>query len=507
MQSMARIRRGRVAKVGCTSVCALAAAVLLAAAPAEDAHGATPLSFRTSGSGLTTGLAGVVDRDPVVFGRIVSTGARFVHIFVPWGRVGPTHPLAAWRPEDPTDPHYDWHSVDVAVAEAERVGLEPVLMVHGAPMWAQRCQGRKLFWVPVCDPDPAMLAAFATAAARRYSGRFAGLPRVRYWQGLNEPNLSLFFNPQYRHGGPASPDLYRELINAFYRAVKSVNRSNLVLAAGLGPIARPPWTIGPMEFARRLLCMRGRRFPRPTRGSCDGGVHFDVFDIHAYTTGGPTHEGKVNDVQLGDLQKLRTLLAAADRAGRIRGRFRRTPLWITEFTWDSRPPDPGGLRMATLTRWTAEALYRAWRAGVTHFFWYPLRDEPTRGLPFGETIQGGLFFRGTTVAEDRPKPNLRAFRFPFVAFSRPRGFFFWGRTPNSRRGRVLIQTRRGGGWRNTAVARADRHGIFEGVVRDGYGRRKRGSVRARYRGETAVPFSLKPVRDFYQPPFGKGAPE
>jgi hypothetical protein len=29
-----------------------------------------------------------------------------------------------------------------------------------------------------------------------------------------------------------------------------------------------------------------------------------------------------------------------------------------------------------------------------------------------------------------------------------------------------------------------------------------GTVRARYRGETAVPFSLKPVKDFYQPPFG-----
>jgi hypothetical protein len=36
-----------------------------------------------------------------------------------------------------------------------------------------------------------------------------------------------------------------------------------------------------------------------------------------------------------------------------------------------------------------------------------------------------------------------------------------------------------------------------------YGRYKHGTVRARYRGEKAVPFSLHPVKDFYQPPFGR----
>src|SRR5665811_1828269 len=83
-----------------------------------------------------------------------------------------------------------------------------------------------------------------------------------------EPNLSLYFNPQFRHGRPVSPTLYRRLINAFYAAVKSVSRSNLVLMAGLGPIAVPGLTIGPMRFTRELLCMRGRRNPHPLRGNC-----------------------------------------------------------------------------------------------------------------------------------------------------------------------------------------------------------------------------------------------
>jgi hypothetical protein len=331
---------------------------------------------------------------------------------------------------------------------------------------------------------------------------------VRFWQALNEPNLTLFFVPQFRHGKLASPRLYRRLINSFYFAVKSVHRSNLVLAAGLGPIAVPHLTIGPMRFTRELLCMRGRRDPKPTRSSCEGGVHFDIFDIHPYTTGGPTHKGKADDVQLGDLEKLQELLAAADRAGRIKGRFKRTPLWITEVSWDSKPPDPGGVPMPILKRWTAEALYRAWRAGVSRFFWYGLRDDPPNpSRPSHETYEFGLYFRGATIAEDRPKPHMYAFRFPFVAYSQKDGFSFWGRTPISRGGLVRIQIHKGGNWRTVAAVRADRHGIFEGEVEGFYGRKKRGMVRARYRKEIAVPFSLKPVRDFWQPPFGKPVQE
>jgi hypothetical protein len=96
---------------------------------------------------------------------------------------------------------------------------------------------------------------------------------------------------------------------------------------------------------------------------------------------------------------------------------------------------------------------------------------------------------------------MYAFRFPFVAYTRRSGFFYWGRTPSSKAGKVVVQIRKGG-WRTVEIARADKHGIFTGVVKGKYGRRKRGTVRARYRGETAVPFSLKPVKDFYQPPFG-----
>lgn len=444
---------------------------------------------------LVSGLSGVFDASSGNFKHMVFAGARFVHIIAPWGQIAPATQPTAWDPGDPGDPHYEWAPLDSLVTTAVDTGLTPVIMVSGAPQWAQLCH---LSWTTgACNPNLSMFRAFAAALAQRYSGRVDGLPRVRYWQGLDEPNLSLFFDPQFRHGRDISPVLYRRLINAFYFAVKSVRKSNVVIAAGLGPVAVRHYTIGPMRFARELLCMQGRRHPRPAPGNCEGGVHFDIFDIHPYTTGGPMHRGGPDDVELGSLDRLQRLLAAADRAGRIKGEFEHTPLWATEFGWTSNPPNPNGLAMGIETRWTAEAMFRLWRARVSNVFWYQIRD------PAGPPYQSGLYFRGTTVADDRPKPIMYAFRFPFVAYSKHSGFFFWGRTPTSEQGSVVIQARKSGMWRRVLVAHANRYGIFMGIAKGRYGRHRHGVVRARFRSETSVPFSLHPVKDFNQPPFGK----
>lgn len=451
---------------------------------------------------LTTGVSYVYDYQATALENVKRTGSQMAMTPLRWGSVAPAQEPASWQPSDPGDPHYDWEPFDTWVRNAAAAGLVPVLQIRGAPLWAQRCLGANQVDAP-CDPGPDALAAFATAAAQRYSGAYNGLPRVQYWQALNEPNLSLFFNPQFAGNKAVSPELYRTLVNRFYAAVKAVDPSNLVIAGGLGPIAVPKYTIGPMRFTRQLLCMRGHRKPRPTAGDCGGGVNFDIFDMHPYTTGGPTHEGGVNDVQLGDLKKLKTLLAAADRAGRIKGAFKRTPLWIMELSWDSKPPDPGGLPMKILTRWTAEALHQAWRVGIGKFFWYSLRDAPPEpSLPFSETLQSGLYFRGATLAQDEPKEVLYAFRFPFVAYPGRRGLSFWGRTPTSSGGKVTIQLWKRSRWRRAFVVRADRVGIFRGLLRKRYGNNKRGLARAVFRGESSVPFSMRPVADFSHPPFG-----
>ena len=455
---------------------------------------------------LETGISGIGNFAPLAFDRTRQAGATFVRLQVPWSVVAPKTPPANFNPADPADPAYDWAYIDTGVRQAVAAGLNPVLLIDGAPQWAQRCVSPpNLQYGNLCDPDPAALAQFATAAARRYSGSFGTLPRVQYWQGLNEPNLTVFFFPQYDTNGKAlSPHLYRDLINAFYGAIKAVNPANLVIAAGLGPNELKKWNIGPMKFTRELLCMKGTNKPKPIKGACPGGVSFDIFDIHPYTTGWPNHKGRINDVQLGDLGKLQTLLKAADRAGRINGAFNRTPLWITEFGWDSNPPDPGGLPMKILTQWTAEAMHVSWSAGVSRFFWYTLRDEPFEpGVPPSLTVQSGLYVRGGDLAADQPKPVLNTFHFPFTAYVvKGQGLEVWGRTPNSGSGPVQIQVFKGGRWQKIKTLGASAQGIFRGTVKTGFGKNKKGAARAFFAGHASTPFPMKRVGDFRQPPFG-----
>lgn len=450
---------------------------------------------------LNTGISNVYSNEEVAFTHVRETGSTLVLSALRWNHIAPPKVPASWNPEDPADPNYDWDFIDKWVTRAVNAGLTPVLQVRGAPDWANRCAPDPKL-ESVCDPDPAALAAFTRAAVRRFSGSFGGLPRVQYWEGLNEPNLTLYFEPQYIGGKPVAPDLYRALLNTFYAAVKSVDPSNLVLAPGLGPVAVPPYTMGPMRFMRMLLCMKGYR-PQPRPNKCEGGVRFDIFDIHPYTTGGPTHAGGPNDIEMGDLAKAQKLLAAADKADLIQGVYKRTPLWITEFSYDSKPPDPGGLLMKIELQWIAETLFQAWSHRVSNFMWYSLDDEePQPNVPFRNTLQSGLYFWAPTVAEEQPKPAMYAYRFPFVAFRRATGLKYWGRTPDSNGGRVVLQAKLRGKWRKIAAARADSAGIFTGLLRTGYGVSGKGAVRARYATTTSPGFPMNPVGDFIQEPFG-----
>ena len=467
-------------------------------APAALAGGLRPLATGVSDP-ETTDLA-----LPLVYDRIDAAGARFVRLTFLWQAIAPaTEPLLPWDPTNPADLNYDWSLPDREVRMAVQAGLTPIVQVYTAPRWAQRCHAASEANAP-CNPDPGPTAQFAEALARRYAGGFLGLPKVRYFELFNEPNLSIYFNPQFRDGKPVSPQLFRALLNAFSAAIKDVDPKNLVLGPDMAPLGGRA-AVSPMDFMRQMLCMEGRRNPHPSPG-CRHRARFDVWPTNPYTTGGPTHHARdPDDVSLGDLPEMRRLLRAAERAGRIRSSLHPVPFWATEFSWDSRPPDPGGLPWRLHARWAAEAIYRAWKAGVSAFFWNKLRDQNPADGP-GNFAQGGLYLRGPSLAQDRPKRVLRAFRFPFVAFATGHGVRVWGRSPDSRAGRVAIEVRKDDHWRAIKSLRADRFGIFERVVDTAYGRGQRGFVRARYAGQTSVPFSLHYVHDTYVKPFGAYRP-
>jgi hypothetical protein len=221
--------------------------------------------------------------------------------------------------------------------------------------------------------------------------------------------------------------------------------------------------------------------------------------MHPYTLGGPTHQSSVEgDIQLGDLPEMKQVLDQADASGRIVSSHD-VLFWVTEFSWDTNPPDSGAMDMALHARWTAQALYTMWQNGVSLVTWFLIRDRPP-----SERWQSGLYFAGTTVADDAPKPTLEAFRFPTVAFPEGDKIRVWCRTPAGVPGDVRFEQSSGGG---PFIALAggtlasDGNGIVSGLV-DGLS--PAGLVRAVFTrtGETSVPFSLTDVPDQPVDPWG-----
>jgi hypothetical protein len=456
---------------------ALASLTLLAVAAASSTAAPAPRPLETAivdpwsfaGSDAEIGLS-----------RAKAAGASKIKVPLFWNAIAPTVRRAGFDPADPEDPAYAWTHLDTQLRLVRAHGLEPIVYIAGAPRWANRQIGG------VRRADPEQYADFTMAAVRRYSGQTAGLPRVRYWQAWNEPNKVV--KPRFKLNAAS---WYRDLVNAFAASVHS-EPGNAVVAGGLSPFGIST-AVAPLAFMRSLLCVPSGRSAQTT---CSDRVHFDIWAAHPYTAGGPAHHAyRPNDVSLGDLPEMKAVLDAAVLAGRVVSK-ERVRLWVTEFSWDSSPPDPAGVPAKLQGRWVAEALYRMWSAGVSLVTWFTLRDHPTRTSPY----QAGLYFRGASIAGDSEKPAYTAFRFPFVAFTEadPPNVVVWGRTPGGVPGTVVVEQYVASGWEPLVVLSADRVGIFSAELRA----KGRGSLRARLPGEgaTSLPFSLvRPPDRIYQP--------
>jgi hypothetical protein len=448
-------------------------ALLVALAVAAPASAADPLRPLQTAIVDPDAFSGP-DAD-LELGRAADAGASVIKVPLFWDSVAPSTRPAGFAPRDPHDPAYDWSATDRELRLVRSHGLTPLVYVTSAPGWAIH---------PLKDgfarPDPAQLGAFALAAVKRYSGASSGLPRVRYWEAWNEPNK--IPGPAYK---ASAGSWYRAIVNAFARSVHS-QPGNLVVAGGLAPFGSDT-VVAPLTFMRSLLCLEP---------ACTDRVHFDIWSTDPYTAGGPTHHAyNPNDVSIGDLPDMKAVLDQAVREGRV---VSASPVrfWVTEFSWDTDPPDPAGVPAKLEGRWVAEALYRMWSDGVSLVTWFTIRDRPLVVSPY----QSGLYFAGSSPARDRAKPALTAFRFPFVAFANDGRISVWGRTPTSDAGAVEVQQRVGSGWRTVATLDANAAGVFSADLRTG----RKGSLRAVVpsTGATSLAFSLVRPPDAVYQPFG-----
>jgi hypothetical protein len=473
-----------------------ASAAVLLAASAASARTSTSHAIATGGTApLRTALVDPAFSAPGqadAFALTRSAGATYVVLAVPWRSIAPASPSSDFVATDPTS-DYAWTGIDATVEAAESAGLTPILEIDTTPTWAYQTQPRG---VNAGSPDVADLGDFATALATHYDGLTPGVPAEHIFQVWNEPNVSLYLDP-------VDAGTYRAMVNAVAAAVHGVDPTNLVVAGGLDPFGHPKskkqqwYSTAPLAFMRSVLCLSKGSHPHAT---CHNAAHFDVWSHHPYTFGGPFGKAKAaDDVELGDLPRMRALLKAGVRLHHVVSAAP-AQFWVTEFGWDTNPPRRHAASLSLAGRWTAESLHQMWLSGVTLVTWFLLEDYPSPS-PY----QSGLYFHSSSLADARAKPVRTAFRFPFVGYlgKKKNTVAVWGRDATSDEETVTVELRHGksGKWRSVAQITSNAGGIFQATLK--LKATKKDWLRASASGSgNSLPFSLTRPKDPNIGPWG-----
>ena len=300
-----------------------------AASPAKKKHAPTkkppPAPLETGGPRLGVGFTddfsfelSSPSAEAAWLSRARSIGSGFVRITAYWQNIAPGSRPRRWDGANAGDRHYNWAQLDEAVREAAAHGQSVVLMTIGAPRWAEPRTIPAGVRAGIWFPNAGDFGTFGHALAERYSGHFPDplnrgrkLPRVRYFQAWNEPNLPNYLMPQWQqvHGSrwePISPTIYRGLLNAFYAGVKAVQPTSTVLSAGTGPYGDPPpaerreGRMRPVTFLKSLFCLTPSLRPAP----CSNPPHLDALDHHPYSIGPNVPARNGGDISVPDLDKI-----------------------------------------------------------------------------------------------------------------------------------------------------------------------------------------------------------
>jgi hypothetical protein len=429
--------------------------------------------------------------------------ARIVLLEVDWVSVEPTSPPPGADPTNPADSNFNFAFLDAEVRELRHAGIQPAFLVTDAPRWAEAPGGpANLEAYGAWEPSATAFGELAKVLAMRYSGSYPdplhrghALPRVRYYQAWAEGNFSIHLAPQWtRSGGTwvaTAPTLYRNMLNAFYAGIKSAVPSDFVIATGFGPYGDPApgactgrgapdvgsgCRIEPALFARDLMCLNGRVALKPV--SCPEPPHFDALAIDPYEVGGPaTSAGNVpgvqDDVSVPNLGRLTRIVKKAVATEHALPHARKQ-LWVTEFGYQTKPPNPSGVSFATQARWLQQALYLFWKQGVSTAVWYLISDVSEK------YVRGVLQYSGLYFANGKPKPAAQAFRFPLVVIGSGRSATVWGISPRS--GRLRVERGRGRSWKTVLRMRVSAGSVFVRTIPA----RLHGNFRAVIRGESSL---------------------
>ena len=364
-------------------------------------------------------------------------------------------------------PMAHWDRYDAIVRAAQKHGLGLLFSITGpAPSWATGNPDRSDI-EPTYDPSAAEFREFVRAVGTRYSGSYRDevpappppscgllgctegqqeapqgelLPRVDHWSVWNEPNHPGWLTPQWlpdQRGGslpllPAAARIYRGLTDAAFAGLEaSGHGGDVILLGETAPrglndrgLTR---AIRPLEFIREVYCL-DRRY-RPYQGEaaqvrgCPGTRPAFVEQHPGFFRGsGWAHHPyaleqspSVSDphrdnVVLADMDRLTRTL---DKVFRVHRQSRRLPIWLTEYGYQTDPPDPTiGVSWSRQAAYLNHAEYLAYRNPriVSSAQFLLFDDGPLMQFQPSDPRHWGTFQSGLKTNDGRQKRSYNAYQ-------------------------------------------------------------------------------------------------
>jgi hypothetical protein len=388
-----------------------------------------------------------------------SLGVKRIRVSVFWKSVAPS-PTSTTKPSfnaaDPAEyPPGAWDHYDTVVKLARahhiKVNFDPT---SPAPSWAtdtppsDRPDIRDTF-----DPHAQEFGLFMVALGRRYSGTYKppgsneALPRVNYWSIWNEPNQGGWLTPQWAKDPrsatglvEASPSLYRSLVDVAWTALQGTGHAKDTFLIGeTAPKGGKNKTgvttpMDALRFIRELYCVdKNLQVYQGTSAQLRGcpvdgstakfvSAHPGLFQgsgwaHHPYElTFSPKTKPSGKDwATIANLPTLSRLLRKIhQRYGQPTGPGGNVPLYLTEFGYQTNPPDPLAVSPAKQAAWINESEYIAYSnrsvRTLAQFLLYD--DNPVPGIPRTSPSAWSTFQSGLINLDGSHKLAFDAYRFP-----------------------------------------------------------------------------------------------
>jgi hypothetical protein len=302
---------------------------------------------------------------------------------------------------------------------------------------AATASGGGLVPVPIPTTDGASIAHVRQAAP--YTGYTlpAGqaLPRVSRWEIWNEPDEADWLNPWFARRGASTIYIeaggYRRIVSAAWTGLHDTGHgSDTILIGETANVG----VRGPAYFTRALYCVGAD--DRPLRGDAAAALDCPAsgdaaqfvarnpglfgatgFAHHPYGFNVPPDRpytawpGFITLQNLGTLERLLNGIFASYGRARSGG----VPIYVTEWGYDSDPPNPyNHTSLAEQAAWIDEGEFETWQMpwvrSDTQFLL--VDDAPKAGARRGSREYWSTFQTGLEFQNGRRKPSYAAFMLP-----------------------------------------------------------------------------------------------